>query len=143
MSCHQQSQLLVRLPQPAKEWLKSRAADNARSVNAEILQIVKTMMNAEPLYCVVRHCKFGSDEVFTAALGESTATFSLAPGRKMPSPQPAPSSANSVSTGPQLNTAKKRTEALTSICKEYQKWPKTCTPYPLPLTMTATMECVT
>lgn len=69
------SAMSVRLPLSAKAWLASRAADNGRSMNAELLQIVKTMISAEPLYCVVRHCNLGSDEFFSAAVGESADDF--------------------------------------------------------------------
>jgi hypothetical protein len=37
----------LRLPPEVKNWLAARAAGNERSMNAEIISILKALMNAE------------------------------------------------------------------------------------------------
>ena len=39
----------LRLPPDLKNWLVARAANNERSMNAELINIVKKAMQAEPL----------------------------------------------------------------------------------------------
>lgn len=38
----------LRLPSDVKNWLVTRAANNERSMNAEVIKILKTMMQTEP-----------------------------------------------------------------------------------------------
>lgn len=74
--------LIMRTPPDVNAWLKSRASDNGRSITAEFIQIMRTMMCAEPLFAVVRHCRFGDEEFFTAAIGESTDDFYQGPSKE-------------------------------------------------------------
>lgn len=41
------TQMLVRLPTDLKAWLAARAADNLRSMNAEIVHMLQTAMKTE------------------------------------------------------------------------------------------------
>ena len=75
----QKQAVLVRVIPEVKAWLACRAADNGRTLNAEVNQILKALISAEPLYAVVRKCTHGSEVFFTAALGESTDDFYVAP----------------------------------------------------------------
>lgn len=67
--------LKVRLPSDVKNWLAARATENGRSLNAEAVHVLRTVMADDPLYCVVRCCRLDGEEFFTAAIGESADDF--------------------------------------------------------------------
>jgi plasmid stability protein len=71
----QMADLKVRIPFDVKNWLALRAADNTRSKNAELIDIIRAVMATQPAYATVRHCKTADQEWYAVALGESTEDF--------------------------------------------------------------------
>jgi hypothetical protein len=63
-------QRLIRLPAAVNEWLKDRAVGNDQNVTAELTNILKNMMEADPLRIVVHHGDFEGGEFFTVSVGE-------------------------------------------------------------------------
>ena len=64
--------LSLRLPTNMKNWLSLRAQDNGKTINAELVEILKVLMNAEPLFIVIRTCEVrGAETFYTASLNES------------------------------------------------------------------------
>ncbi len=65
----------VRLPSEVRDRLASRAAANGRSVNNEIIMILKGVLQPSPATIVIRECHGPLGKFFTAALGESPYHF--------------------------------------------------------------------
>lgn len=70
MNVHTMPRLLVRLPPTIKAWLETRANENTRSVNSEIIDILKVSMQAEPLEIFLHECQSPSGVFFTVSVGK-------------------------------------------------------------------------
>jgi hypothetical protein len=71
----EQAELKVRLSASLKTWLSYRAEYQGTSMNAEEIDVLKTMMKAEPPYVVVRTCKTPTKHFYSAAMNESPDDF--------------------------------------------------------------------
>lgn len=60
----------IRVPQPMKAWLDTRAKENGRSMNAELVDLLKPVMLAEPLEIFISECTSSLGVFFTVSVGQ-------------------------------------------------------------------------
>ncbi len=66
------SAISIRLPPDLRAYLAIRAKDNERSLNAEVVSIIRVMFEADPPTVMVRHVlPTKSKSFYAVALGES------------------------------------------------------------------------
>jgi len=70
-----QAELKVRVPTSVKAWLNYRAEYRGTSMNAEIIDVLKTVMKVEPAYVVLRTYMTPEGTLYTAAVNESSDDF--------------------------------------------------------------------
>jgi hypothetical protein len=70
-----QAELNVRIPTNIRARLNCRAEYQGTSMNAEVIDVLKTMMTAEPPYIVVRTYITRTEHLYTAAMNESSDDF--------------------------------------------------------------------
>jgi plasmid stability protein len=67
--------LSVRMPPDVASWVSIRAEDAGRSLNSEILEILKAKMGADPARIVIRTCVTREGTFHCAALNDSARDF--------------------------------------------------------------------
>lgn len=75
MNVHEMPKLLVRLPKAEKAWLAVRAAENNRSMNAEILDLMQSAMQADPLEIFVHECHAPTGDFYSVSVGKDGEDF--------------------------------------------------------------------
>jgi hypothetical protein len=70
-----QAELKVCIPTNIRAWLNYRAEYQGTSMNAEVIDVLKTMMTAEPPYIVIRTYITPTEHLYTAAMNESSDDF--------------------------------------------------------------------
>jgi hypothetical protein len=65
----------VRLPVDLRDRLASRALANSRSLNSEIVMMLKDALEPDPVHVVIRECHTPHGTFYAAALGESPDDF--------------------------------------------------------------------
>ncbi|GAB1581723.1 Arc family DNA-binding protein [Phyllobacterium phragmitis] len=72
----------VRFPADQSLWLRTRAKENSRSVNAEILDAIREAIKRDPLLIYVHECAAPDGRFFTASIGKHGDDFYEGPSRE-------------------------------------------------------------